>query len=595
MNRRYADPTDAQFDVCISPAPSLLAQLPSLCSVPGRLCRSVPAASQHWTHGNCFFNGFMALQVSRLARRAVLRSHFSATASLSRVSLLAILIIIIGGLSGCASIDHFFAVNNATQQASKLTPAEAYAEGEKLEESAQYAKAVGFYLIAAKKGNAPAQYKLGEMYYNGRGVDKNYRLAMKWYKHAANYGNSNAQYNLGHMYYEGIGTTRDLTLAHKWYKASALHGDARGKVSLGYMYLRGKAVQRNIKEAIKWLDSAANDPAWADSTSDHNPSNEARLVLASIYENGEGVEKNDAKAVGLLKAASSHGSVKGKAEMADHYLNGDGVVEDIPAAIRLLSEIREDSKYYNSSAMAAAVAAAVSEGEKAYKMKSYTNAFYNLGAAANHGNAEAQNLIGNMYFGGDGIPKNYVQAVNWWGKAAGQDNLRAVASLGEAYLVGIGPIHRNRNKALKYLLYAAEKGNRHARYAIGTVAFPRWHYVTALNGDIKLINRDHLKRNGDAALFRIMSVPAPTSIQGDYLFSKYTVSLARADCAKMTMGLISYIDYAADGNVTDAYQYPSMDMRSVDQNSLGKDMLNYVCAHEKSSTKRKIDRSRSLD
>lgn len=47
-------------------------------------------------------------------------------------------------------------------------------------------------LADAIQGDEEAQYALGQMYYFGNGVDKNYTEAKKWYKKAAEQGYSDA-------------------------------------------------------------------------------------------------------------------------------------------------------------------------------------------------------------------------------------------------------------------------------------------------------------------------------------------------------------------------------------------------------------------
>ena len=49
-----------------------------------------------------------------------------------------------------------------------------------------------FQMKLAKKGNAEAQFKVGEMYESGRGVKKNMDEAMKWINKAAAQGNQGA-------------------------------------------------------------------------------------------------------------------------------------------------------------------------------------------------------------------------------------------------------------------------------------------------------------------------------------------------------------------------------------------------------------------
>ena len=51
------------------------------------------------------------------------------------------------------------------------------------------------------------------MYFEGRGVSKDYTEALRWFRLAAKQGLAQAQYNLGHMYFEGQGVSKDYTEA----------------------------------------------------------------------------------------------------------------------------------------------------------------------------------------------------------------------------------------------------------------------------------------------------------------------------------------------------------------------------------------------
>jgi S1-C subfamily serine protease len=63
------------------------------------------------------------------------------------------------------------------------------------------------------------------MYDNGKGVPQNYKTAVKWYRLAAKQGDAFAQYNLGNMYNNGDGVSQDNVYAHMWYNIAASSGD----------------------------------------------------------------------------------------------------------------------------------------------------------------------------------------------------------------------------------------------------------------------------------------------------------------------------------------------------------------------------------
>ncbi len=55
-------------------------------------------------------------------------------------------------------------------------------------------------LEKAKKGNADAQFELGNMYYFGEGVKVDYKKAFYWTKKSAENGKKLAFFNLSKMY-----------------------------------------------------------------------------------------------------------------------------------------------------------------------------------------------------------------------------------------------------------------------------------------------------------------------------------------------------------------------------------------------------------
>jgi len=81
----------------------------------------------------------------------------------------------------------------------------------------------------AEQGDASAQFNLGVMYANGRGVPEDDREAVKWYRKAAEQGDASAQYNLGVMYDNGSGVPEDDVLAYMWWNLAAASGHKNSK------------------------------------------------------------------------------------------------------------------------------------------------------------------------------------------------------------------------------------------------------------------------------------------------------------------------------------------------------------------------------
>src|SRR3984893_10873495 len=106
---------------------------------------------------------------------------------------------------------------------------------------------------AAKRGDAPAEYFLGRVYFQGKDVAQDYGKAAQLFRKAAEQGNAQAQNDLGVMFENGLGVERDLTEAVNWFTRSAEQGDANGQFNLGRMYAMGSGVDLDLVKAYQWL------------------------------------------------------------------------------------------------------------------------------------------------------------------------------------------------------------------------------------------------------------------------------------------------------------------------------------------------------
>ena len=103
-----------------------------------------------------------------------------------------------------------------------------YNKGVAAAESGDFATALREFRPLAEQGSVGAQFNLGVMYYNGKGVPQDYKTAVKWYTLAAEQGDADAQYNLGWMYYKGQGVPQDYVYAHMWQNVVAFNGYETG-------------------------------------------------------------------------------------------------------------------------------------------------------------------------------------------------------------------------------------------------------------------------------------------------------------------------------------------------------------------------------
>ena len=105
-----------------------------------------------------------------------------------------------------------------------------------------YEAALAEWRPLAEQGAAAAQYNLGQMYSDGKGMARDDGRAMTWYRKAAEQGHLEAQTNVGFMYSRGRGVKQDFARAIEWYRKAAEQGYADAQYDLGYMYDKGRGV-----------------------------------------------------------------------------------------------------------------------------------------------------------------------------------------------------------------------------------------------------------------------------------------------------------------------------------------------------------------
>lgn len=112
-------------------------------------------------------------------------------------------------------------------------------------------------LLAEWVGSPQDQFKLGNVYYRGDGVAKDYAEAVKWYRKAAEQGLPESQNMMGVIYERGDGVPQNAVEAVAWYRKAAEQGYVPAQFELGNKYARGEGVPQNYAEAYVWFSLAA--------------------------------------------------------------------------------------------------------------------------------------------------------------------------------------------------------------------------------------------------------------------------------------------------------------------------------------------------
>lgn len=231
-------------------------------------------------------------------------------------------------------------------------------------------------LKAAEQGMAAAQNEIGQLYENGDGVVKNETQAFEWYDKAAKQGFAKAMWSVGQCYKNAVGVKRDYAIALDWMAEAATVGyqksflrlihniDSIGTDPFGY-YVHGmkyyivnenltnataqfkklakaKCEEGNIMQAFIQASKKNEKPNPAKAaktlTKYANDNAVAAFYLATLYESGNGVEKNMDKAIELYTSAANKDYGKAQCYLADIYYEGRGCLKDLTKAVQLYQQ-----------------------------------------------------------------------------------------------------------------------------------------------------------------------------------------------------------------------------------------------------------------
>ena len=116
-----------------------------------------------------------------------------------------------------------------------------------------YSAAVAIWRPLAEKGDADAQFNLGQAYRLGRGVSLNLAVAQTWLERAANSGHVDAETTLGLLLFQNGNHTGGL----RWLKAAADKGEPRALLVYGTALFNGDSVPQDAILGYAYVSRAA--------------------------------------------------------------------------------------------------------------------------------------------------------------------------------------------------------------------------------------------------------------------------------------------------------------------------------------------------
>ena len=119
---------------------------------------------------------------------------------------------------------------------------------------ADYSGAVAIWRPLAERGDADAEFNLGQAYRLGRGVPTNLAAAKTWFERAANQGHIDAETTLGLLLFQNGDQAEGL----KWLKKAADQDEPRAELVYGTALVNGDGVTQDPVLGYAYVSRAAD-------------------------------------------------------------------------------------------------------------------------------------------------------------------------------------------------------------------------------------------------------------------------------------------------------------------------------------------------
>lgn len=298
-------------------------------------------------------------------------------------------------------------------------------------------------------------FELARMYYEGKGLGKDFVKALQLFTNSYDKGNSMAAIYLGEIYHEGNGVEQDYAMAYRYFSEASKNGYIYATKELAGMYLNGEYVKEDAVEATRLFQIAADGGETF-----------AAAEVGYSYFSGRGTEVDYEKAYNYLKVAMDGGDLWAVKFLARMYKQGLYVKKDDNEAFRLFKITADQSNDLEGIEQVAS---------SYYNAKSYEQAYEYLSIAYKMGSAFAARVLAYMYEEGYYLNQDINKAFMLAKEAAEKGDANACESLGVYYDNGKGT-EKDYEKAFLYLKKASDAGISHATANLG-IMYRNGHFV----------------------------------------------------------------------------------------------------------------------
>src|SRR5271157_4481587 len=322
-----------------------------------------------------------------------------------------------------------------------------------------------------------------DRYRLGSGVERDEAKAAQLYRKAADMGNAEAQTRFAEALFDGRGVARDPAGSRAWLEKAARQGYARAECDLGVTLKDGLDIAQDLANGLRYLQAAARlGDAYAED------------YLGRYAEGGLIGDPSPSEAYMHYLKASAMGSAWGTYNIARMHEHGIGVDQNPTEALRsymkVASIVDPDllGQWSDLRSEAGAIAGAnlrigdmYAGGNGVPKDTREAQRWYKRGvdmesAAAHAGWLTAHVYLANAYLQSKGVPLDYGEAMYWMRKAAELGYRQAQVDLGSMYRDGQGT-SQNYGEAMHWYRSAADQGSAVAEWMIGGLYFHGWGVI----------------------------------------------------------------------------------------------------------------------
>ncbi len=327
-----------------------------------------------------------------------------------------------------------------------------------------YYKMAEFLEKASDSGSVSALTLLADIYFQGKLLPKDDKKAFDLYLKAAELGNGKSQYQTAVMYRDGVGTEPNTDEADRWFEKfshSAVIWNCFWAADWARMYYDPETVKAIYYRAAEGgLIAALGNILNIDASAGKDCSQvikqlklfadrgnvDALVRMGSTYFDAVGVERDYSKALTMYEAATKLGSTWSYCRLGDMFRDGKGVKPNIGEAV---SWYRKASAFVSTTASGAILE--LIQAGLVEKNQLFDEFFYSLKQLGENGVADAMKKIGNMYYDGTNIKRDYSESLLWYEKASRIGDRRSQVRTADMYREGKGTPIDSQKAAERYI------------------------------------------------------------------------------------------------------------------------------------------------